>query len=59
MKRLETLENEQSEESGKGKEAAEDSPTIRHVKERLADTHDALSEISLENERYAHYPNSS
>ncbi|KAM0265012.1 hypothetical protein ACHAPA_008001 [Fusarium lateritium] len=52
MKRLEALENEQSEESGKGKEAAEDSPTIRHVKERLADTHDALSEISLENERY-------
>ena len=53
MKRLETLEKEEQEESGKGKEAAEgDSPTLRHVKERLADTHDALSEISLENERY-------
>ncbi|CAG7560462.1 unnamed protein product [Fusarium equiseti] len=53
MKRLETLEKEEQEESGKGKEAAEgDSPTVRHVKERLADTHDALSEISLENERY-------
>jgi HAT1-interacting factor 1 len=25
---------------------------MRHVKERLADTHDALSEISLENERF-------
>ncbi|KAJ4302298.1 hypothetical protein N0V88_002441 [Collariella sp. IMI 366227] len=27
-------------------------PTIRHIKERLADTHDLLAEISLENERY-------
>ncbi|KAF5023846.1 hypothetical protein F66182_4104 [Fusarium sp. NRRL 66182] len=52
LKKLEAIENEES-ESGKGKEAAEgDSPTVRHVKERLADTHDALSEISLENERY-------
>ena len=25
---------------------------MRHIKERLADTHDCLSEISLENERY-------
>ncbi|KAF9765148.1 hypothetical protein IL306_002624 [Fusarium sp. DS 682] len=53
MKKLELLEQEESEASGKGKEAAEgDSPTVRHVKERLADTHDALAEISLENERY-------
>ncbi|KAM5352183.1 hypothetical protein ACJ41O_004906 [Fusarium nematophilum] len=52
LKRLENLK-EDEEESGKGKEvAAGDSPTVRHVKERLADTHDALSEISLENERY-------
>lgn len=28
--------------------------TIKHLKERLADTHDLLAEISLENERYAH-----
>lgn len=57
MKKLELLEQEESETSGKGKEAAEgDSPTIRHVKERLADTHDALAEISLENERYAQAP---
>lgn len=41
---------EESEES-KGKEVQQDSPAIRHVKERLADTHDALAEISLENER--------
>ncbi|KUI72831.1 NASP-related protein sim3 [Cytospora mali] len=47
---------------GKGKEKAEDgdddgsSPSdagVRHIKERLADTHDLLAEISLENERYA------
>jgi hypothetical protein len=57
MKKLELLEQEESETSGKGKEAAEgDSPTVRHVKERLADTHDALAEISLENERYVQAP---
>jgi HAT1-interacting factor 1 len=28
----------------------------RHIKERLADTHDLLAEISLENERFL-YPN--
>ncbi|RDA82548.1 hypothetical protein CP532_0933, partial [Ophiocordyceps camponoti-leonardi (nom. inval.)] len=27
-------------------------PALRHMKERLADTHDCLAEISLENERY-------
>ncbi|KAI0134217.1 histone H1-binding protein [Xylariales sp. AK1849] len=38
---------------GKGKETAQpDAPSIRHVKERLADTHDLLAEISLENEKY-------
>lgn len=42
----------EEEPEGKGKEQAEDTPTMRHVKERLADTHDALSEISLENERF-------
>jgi HAT1-interacting factor 1 len=36
--------------NGKGKEIG-DSPMIRHIKERLADTHDLLAEISLENER--------
>ncbi|KAJ6443410.1 histone H1-binding protein [Purpureocillium lavendulum] len=50
MKQLEQLQQE--EEAGKGKEAAEDSPAVRHIKERLADTHDCLAEISLENERY-------
>ncbi|PQE04707.1 histone H1-binding protein [Rutstroemia sp. NJR-2017a BBW] len=47
---------EQPDESeGKGKEKeteAEDSPMTRHIKERLADTHDLLGEISLENERF-------
>ncbi|KAL6921834.1 hypothetical protein ACHAPO_010058 [Fusarium lateritium] len=53
VKRLEALEKEEQDESGKGKEVADgDSPVMRHVRERLADTHDALSEISLENERY-------
>ncbi len=28
-----------------------DSPEVKHIKERLADTHDLLAEISLENER--------
>lgn len=37
----------------KGKDVADpDSPTVRHVKERLADTHDLLAEISLENEKF-------
>lgn len=49
LKLLEKPEEEP--EGGKGKEKQEDSPAIRHVKERLADTHDALAEISLENER--------
>ncbi|KAI0099449.1 hypothetical protein F4814DRAFT_433263 [Daldinia grandis] len=45
-------EDETSSE-GKGKEKVEeDSPTIKHIKERLADTHDLLAEISLENEKY-------
>ncbi|KAF4979824.1 hypothetical protein FZEAL_4040 [Fusarium zealandicum] len=52
VKRLEHLDQEEK-EGDKDKDAAEgDSPTVRHVKERLADTHDALAEISLENERY-------
>ncbi|KAF7533605.1 hypothetical protein G7Z17_g13486 [Cylindrodendrum hubeiense] len=51
LKRLEQLDEE--EQTDKGKEVSDgDSPTAKHIKERLADTHDALSEISLENERY-------
>ncbi|KAH7026199.1 uncharacterized protein B0I36DRAFT_330086 [Microdochium trichocladiopsis] len=50
-KRLEALEEDSAE--GKGKEVAEgDSPTAKHIKERLGDTHDLLAEISLENEKY-------
>lgn len=45
MKRLEQPEGE-----GKGKEVG-DSPMTKHLKERLADAHDLLAEISLENER--------
>jgi len=54
-KRLEALQAEEEAQQGKGKEVAEagsDSALIRHIKERLADTHDLLAEISLENERY-------
>ncbi|KAF4121023.1 HAT1-interacting factor 1 [Geosmithia morbida] len=51
LKRLEQLQDEQGPD-GKGRETAANSSIVRHVKERLADTHDALSEISLENERY-------
>ncbi|KAI1085140.1 hypothetical protein F5B20DRAFT_131510 [Whalleya microplaca] len=49
-----SLQQDQDDSSeGKGKEKAEsDSPHIRHIKERLADTHDLLAEISLENEKY-------
>ncbi|KAI8957858.1 hypothetical protein F5Y11DRAFT_338069 [Daldinia sp. FL1419] len=49
-----SLEREDQDSSeGKGKEKAEeDSPAIKHIKERLADTHDLLAEISLENEKY-------
>lgn len=53
---LKKLEASQAESEGKGKEAAEegsDNPNIRHLKERLGDTHDLLAEISLENEKYA------
>ncbi|RYP55323.1 hypothetical protein DL768_000078 [Monosporascus sp. mg162] len=47
--------NAEQEAEGKGKDKANgaDSPTTRHVKERLADTHDLLAEISLENEKYS------
>ncbi len=58
-----------AQEEGKGKEVAEgegdaegetetsgDSANTKHIKERLADTHDLLAEISLENERYVAGP---
>lgn len=52
-KKLELEEASQKESEGKGKEASGgDAPSIRHIKERLADTHDLLAEISLENEKY-------
>ncbi|KAL2205635.1 hypothetical protein CC79DRAFT_1343819 [Sarocladium strictum] len=44
---------QEASQNGNGKEPGEgDSPSVRHIKERLADTHDCLAEISLENERY-------
>ncbi|KAK3995145.1 hypothetical protein QBC44DRAFT_34112 [Cladorrhinum sp. PSN332] len=55
-KKLEGAQAEDEAQQGKGKEADSgeggSSPSVRHIKERLADTHDLLAEISLENERY-------
>ncbi|TWU71699.1 hypothetical protein ED733_002856 [Metarhizium rileyi] len=50
QKQLEQLSK--ADEESKDKEPAQDLPSVRHIKERLADTHDCLAEISLENERY-------
>ncbi|KAM0285680.1 hypothetical protein ACHAQH_001386 [Verticillium albo-atrum] len=52
-KSLEQVTQQESEDPSKGKEVSEgDSGIVRHIKERLADTHDLLAEISLENERF-------
>ncbi|KAM0333261.1 hypothetical protein ACHAQA_001922 [Verticillium albo-atrum] len=52
-KRLEQVQQNEGEDPSKGKQVSEgDSAIVRHVKERLADTHDLLAEISLENERF-------
>lgn len=50
-KQLAAINEESSQDKGKGKEEG-DSPSVRHLKERLADTHDLLAEISLEGERF-------
>lgn len=50
-KQLEAKETTAAE--GKGKDVADgDDASVKHIKERLADTHSLLSEISLENERF-------
>lgn len=49
------LESFSPSETDKGKEVSESDepePAVRHIKERLGDTHDLLAEISLENERF-------
>ncbi|KAK4191436.1 hypothetical protein QBC35DRAFT_13130 [Podospora australis] len=65
-KKLEAVQAKEAKgQEGKDKEAepaaaatdgedtvSQGSPEVRHIKERLADTHDLLAEISLENERY-------
>ncbi|KFY28970.1 hypothetical protein V493_02626 [Pseudogymnoascus sp. VKM F-4281 (FW-2241)] len=52
-RRLEELAAAPDADAGKGKEADEgDSSLTRHVKERIADTHDLLAEIALESERF-------
>lgn len=53
-RQLEQLEKE--EPNGKPQEQVDgETSKIKHVKERLADTHDLLAEISLENERQVCY----
>jgi len=49
-RRLQQPEEVEGDGKGKGK-ATEDSSMTIHLKERLADTHDLLGDISLENER--------
>lgn len=44
IKRLQSLEEAEDQETN-------DSPDVRHLKERLADTHALLGEISMENEK--------
>jgi HAT1-interacting factor 1 len=51
-KQLEAQETGDSAGKGKGKGKAELSPPIRAIKEKLADCHGFLVEISLENERF-------
>ena len=55
VRQLEQLQNTATETAGKGKSKDsedQDSPEMRQVKERLADTHDLQAEISLEGERF-------
>lgn len=59
LKQLEEKLSAKDTLEGKGKEVANgegDDVGTRHIKERLADTHDLLAEISLENERYVRPP---
>ncbi|KAF2204971.1 hypothetical protein GQ43DRAFT_453460 [Delitschia confertaspora ATCC 74209] len=51
-RQLEALQNADNSDKGKGKQEAEDTPEIKRIKDRLADTHDLIAEISLENERF-------
>jgi HAT1-interacting factor 1 len=51
-KQLEAQEGEESADKGKGKGKAELPLPIRAIKEKLADCHGFLVEISLENERF-------
>jgi HAT1-interacting factor 1 len=51
-KQIDALQTSEENGKGKGKAEAKMSPAMRHLKERLADTHDLQAEISLENERF-------
>ena len=47
-----TVGSAQNKGKGKSKAPTKESPEVRLIKERLADTHDLQAEISLENERF-------
>jgi HAT1-interacting factor 1 len=49
-----TSQDPSGDSKGKDKvsDSLEDAPHIRHIKERLSDTHDLLAEISLEGEKF-------
>ncbi|KAL9595822.1 MAG: hypothetical protein Q9219_006199 [cf. Caloplaca sp. 3 TL-2023] len=49
---LKRIEQEEEMGHGKGEAKADDSDTVRQLKERLADTYDLQAEISLEGERF-------
>jgi HAT1-interacting factor 1 len=51
-KQLEALEGGETADKGKGKGKAELSPKARAIKEKIADCHGFLVDISLENERF-------
>jgi len=51
-RQIDALNNDESNGIGKGKAAADEKSPLKHVKERLADTHDLQAEIALENERF-------
>lgn len=51
-KKLEVLEGDSTSEADKGKGKAELSPEQKAIKEKIADCHGFLVEISLENERF-------
>jgi len=51
-RQIDALNSDESNGTGKGKAIEDEKSPLKHVKERLADTHDLQAEIALENERF-------